>query len=241
MRGRDGGRGEAGRDIGVWSVAIKGNLSCDKVLELHVRSTWEAGGVTPIRPALCRRESGSRCLDGPAAVFSPGALAGWKAGARSHPPAGGWCEGLEIQEEEKDSIREAEARGGRPASTRLRGVTQCPRQWPPQRRRRAWQAVVAAMGGLGTAHGRGAAPYSPLQRQYGPSLHCRVKGKLYDQSVCPSNQALTCCLWVSRSRRPAIALTAGRPPNDGQLGEDGPERARDTNTRVCRMLTGRVR
>src|SRR5690242_4537355 len=27
MRGRDGGRGDAGRDIGVWSVAINGNLS----------------------------------------------------------------------------------------------------------------------------------------------------------------------------------------------------------------------
>jgi hypothetical protein len=66
--------------------------------------------------------------------------------------------------------------------------------------------------------------------QYIPS--CRVKGKLYDQSVCPSHQAPTCCPWVSRGRRPAIARTAGRPLSDDQLGEDGPERARHTNTRV---------
>ena len=72
-------------------------------------------------------------------------------------------------------------------------------------------------------------------------LQCRRKGKLYDQSVCPSNQVLTCCTCVSRGRRHAIALTAGRPPSYDKLGEDGPERARDKNTRVCRMVTGRVR
>jgi hypothetical protein len=72
-------------------------------------------------------------------------------------------------------------------------------------------------------------------------LYCRLKGKLYDQSVCPSNQGRACCLWVSRSRRPATALTAGRPPSYGKLAEEGPERARDTNMGVCRMVTGRVR
>src|SRR5262245_65899479 len=39
-----------------------------------------------------------------------------------------------------------------------------------------------------------------------------------------------CCTYVSRSHRPATALTAGRPPSYGQLGEDGPERLRDKNT-----------
>src|SRR4029453_8956747 len=74
-----------------------------------------------------------------------------------------------------------------------------------------------------------------------PCHFCRRKSKLYDQSVCPSHQALPCCTWVWRGRRPAIARTAGRPPSYDQLGEDGPERARDTHTRVCRMVTGRVR
>ena len=45
---------------------------------------------------------------------------------------------------------------------------------------------------------------------------------------------------MSRSRRPATALTAGRPPSYGKLGEDGPERARDKHMGVCRMVTGRV-
>ena len=70
---------------------------------------------------------------------------------------------------------------------------------------------------------------------------CRAKGKLYDQSVCPYNQGLACCICVSHSRRPATALTAGRPPSYDQLGEDGLERVRDTNMGVCRMVTGRVR
>jgi hypothetical protein len=81
---------------------------------------------------------------------------------------------------------------------------------------------------------------SPTKAARKVPLRCRAKGKLYDQSVCPSNQAHTCCTWVSRGRRHAIALTAGRPPSYDKLGEDGPERARDTNTRVCRMVTGRV-
>ena len=72
-------------------------------------------------------------------------------------------------------------------------------------------------------------------------LCCRLKSKLYDQSVCPSNQGLGCCTCVSRSRRPATVLTAGRPPSYGKLGEDGPERSRDKNIGVCRMVTGRVR
>src|SRR5438309_481597 len=38
MRGRDGGRGDAGRDTGVWSVAIQGNLSCCWVIV--VPSLW---------------------------------------------------------------------------------------------------------------------------------------------------------------------------------------------------------
>jgi hypothetical protein len=125
------------------------------------------------------------------------------------------------------------------------GGSPCPRPWPPQRRRRAWQAVVVARGGLGTAHGRGAAPYAALQRQYGPSLHCRVKGKLDEQSVCPYKHGLACGPWVSRSRRPATALTAGRPL-DGRRAlaswaKDGPKRARDKNLGRCRMVTGRLR
>src|SRR5262249_26225848 len=48
--------------------------------------------------------------------------------------------------------------------------------------------------------------------QYIPS--CRRKGKLYDHSVCPYNQGLACCTWVSRSRRPATALTNRRPLDD---------------------------
>jgi hypothetical protein len=58
---------------------------------------------------------------------------------------------------------------------------------------------------------------------------CRAKGQRDDHSVGPSHQGRGCCLWVSRSRGPATARTAGRPPSDGQLGEDGPERARDTH------------
>jgi hypothetical protein len=72
-------------------------------------------------------------------------------------------------------------------------------------------------------------------------LQCRRKGKLGDQRVCPSHQGLGCCLWVSRSRRPAIALTAGRRQSYGKLGEDGPERARDKHMGGCRIVTGRVR
>src|SRR4030095_13155780 len=64
------------------------------------------------------------------------------------------------------------------------------------------------------------------------SLHCRAKGKLYDQRVCPYNQGLACCTWVSCSRKPATAPTAGRPQSYGQLGEDGPERARAKNRGV---------
>jgi hypothetical protein len=52
------------------------------------------------------------------------------------------------------------------------------------------------------------------------------------------NQGLACCTWVPRSRWPATALTAGRPPSDGTLGEAGPERARDKHMGVCRMVTG---
>ena len=74
-----------------------------------------------------------------------------------------------------------------------------------------------------------------------PPLRCRAKGKLFDQSVYPYNQGRACCTWVSRSRWPANALTAGRPPSDGQLGEAGPERARDTHRGGCRLVTGRVR
>src|SRR5262249_57806106 len=44
--------------------------------------------------------------------------------------------------------------------------------------------------------------------------YCRAKGRLYDQSVCPYNQGFACCTCVSRSRRPATALTAGRPLDD---------------------------
>ena len=75
--------------------------------------------------------------------------------------------------------------------------------------------------------------------QYIPS--CRRKGKLYDHSVCSYNQRLACCTSVSRSRRPATALTAGQPPSYGKLGADGPESARDTHRGVCRLVTGRVR
>jgi hypothetical protein len=70
---------------------------------------------------------------------------------------------------------------------------------------------------------------------------CRRQGKLYDHRVCPYNHGRACGTWVSRSRRPATALTAGRPPSDGQLGEAGPERARDTHMGVCRIVTGRGR
>ena len=63
--------------------------------------------------------------------------------------------------------------------------------------------------------------------------YCCNKGKLYDQSVYPYNHGLGCCPWVSRSRRPATVLTAGRPPSSGQLGEDGPEREQETRIWEC--------
>jgi hypothetical protein len=67
---------------------------------------------------------------------------------------------------------------------------------------------------------------------------CRRKGKLYDHSACLEQQGLACCPWVSRSRRPATALTEGRPQRSRELGEDGAERARDKTTGVFRMVTG---
>ena len=140
----------------------------------------------------------------------PGACSAWRAdpsAARHHAAPGPWSTSGQTRAAGKGNcvqpvffVPGAEGRG-----------SPCPRPWPPQRRRRAWQAVVVARGGLGTAHGRGAAPYAALQRQYGPSLHCRVKGKLDEQSVCPYKHGLACGPWVSRSRRPATALTAGRP------------------------------
>ena len=66
------------------------------------------------------------------------------------------------------------------------------------------------------------------------SIHpfCRVKGQLDDNNFSPYNQGLACCVCVSHSRRPATALTHGRPQSVGELGEDGPKRARDTPVRV---------
>ena len=92
MRGRDGGRGDAGRDIGVWSVAINGNLSCDKVLGQQTRAArGRRAGAHPFAQrwtcADLDRAARARGLDGPATVFPPGALKGWKAGGQSPPPA----------------------------------------------------------------------------------------------------------------------------------------------------------
>jgi hypothetical protein len=57
-------------------------------------------------------------------------------------------------------------------------------------------------------------------------LYCRLKGKLYDQSVCPSNQGRACCLWVSRSRRPATALTAGTTAELWEAGRGWPRESK---------------
>src|SRR5262249_45681601 len=122
MRGRDGGRGDAGRDTGVRSVAIQGNLSCCEVMVICARCAGrEWTGVAPVRPRACAgsdRAARARLPDAPAVVFPQGRL-GVGAGGRGPPPARGRTGGRRapVQDGRKDSTEAAWARWGAMAVT----------------------------------------------------------------------------------------------------------------------------
>src|SRR5262245_26396650 len=101
MRGRDGGRGEAGRDIGVWSVAIKSNLSCDKVLGQQTRT------------ARGRRGRTRSPISVPAQIWiAPLGLVAWTDQPRSSPQgrARGRPEGVSSARR-RTGVRQAEGPG----------------------------------------------------------------------------------------------------------------------------------
>jgi hypothetical protein len=140
MRGRDGGRGDAGRDIGVWSVAIQGNLSCY--------------GDTTYKRAACGGGSRTRPPGpGPARVWASrwGSSPGQDRGCRAFQRARGsenrgtassarrGRTGGEAGCRSRRKTRIAEEGPGReeaaPPRTGPRGVTPIPRRWLQPRRR----------------------------------------------------------------------------------------------------------
>jgi len=87
MRGRDGGCGDVGRDIGGWSVAINGNLSCygDGDCKRAARGRRASSSAWPWACAGLKRAAGARRLDGTAVVVPSNGRGGVEAEGR-HPP-----------------------------------------------------------------------------------------------------------------------------------------------------------
>jgi len=134
---------------------------------------------------------------------SPKCTQGWRPrGSVLHarPRAHEWCGGLQVQENDKDSIGEASTRCGHPSQHGSRGCHAEPAQvataappwgpgmssWPCPR----CQALASHMAGMRL----------PVLR-HGDStdhpLHCRVKGESWETIFGPSNQGLACRISVS--------------------------------------------
>src|SRR6516165_917742 len=114
MRGRDGGRGDMGRDIGVWSVAINGTLSCCAMIMGQSCGTCRGlAGVVSIRLAPdLRRSRASRWGASPGRDSRGEAsrrTRGWRprGGVRRALRTHGEYRRLQIQDAENDTIGEA--------------------------------------------------------------------------------------------------------------------------------------
>src|SRR4029450_7481340 len=92
---------------------------------------------------------------------------------------------------------------------------------------------------------RGHNPYQALPEhlvQSYPSLNAHTVGygPFWENGI-PEHLLYMGVAQPQACHRPHRWTTAGQPPSYGKLGEDGPERLRDQNMGVCRMVTGRVR